>query len=87
MQGLSDLSERHNVPMDVTGLESWFTVSVPGTTKSGGTANVLFNRRLLEQGIFCLGDWTITLSHGTRELEETLDAADKALQTVREELA
>lgn len=87
MAGLSELSGKHGICADVQGLETWFTVSLPGKLKDGGTANGLFYRRLLEQGIFCVGDWSITLSHGVREVEKTLRTADRALETVKRELA
>lgn len=87
MRGLSDLSAKHGIPVQVQGLETWFTASLAGKLRDGGTANGLFYRRLLEQGIFCIGDWSITLSHSVREVEETLHAADRALETVKGELA
>lgn len=87
MDGLKQLAAEHGIPVTVQGVGTWFSASLDCELKNSGSANQLFYRGLLERGVFCVGDWHLTLSHGNREVEETLRASAAALKDVKNELA
>lgn len=84
MDGLNDIFNRYNLEGEVQGEPTFFNTNIAGISrKRKETLQTIFICELLKQGIFCLGDWLITLSHSEEVIEQTLSYVDKAAKNTR----